>query len=211
MKIGLIVDGLGEVAALPLLYARIRSPHELLRPIHERRLQPLATPERIAFVAARRCQVLVDDGVELIVVLLDRETRDECPGAFASRLQSLIVRQLGIPSVSVAVVLKNRCLENWLVADIACLSSSPRLFADRSRVEQAVPAGNADGIDDALDILHRACGPRGRYGKVEGAKAICTHLDPGRAARNSRSFRRFLRVLGDSRYADQSRLPNTAV
>ena len=41
-----------------------------------------------------------------------------------------------------------------------------------------------------------------------GKSNICERLDPGRAAINSRSFRRFLRVLGDSRYADQSRLPN---
>jgi len=42
----------------------------------------------------------------------------------------------------------------------------------------------------------------------DGAIAICTDLDPGRAAPNSRSFRRLLRVLEDSRYLDQSRLPN---
>jgi len=43
---------------------------------------------------------------------------------------------------------------------------------------------------------------------MDGAVAICTHLDPGRAAQQSRSFRRFLRVLGDLRYADQSRRPH---
>jgi hypothetical protein len=208
VKIGLIVDGLGEVVALPLLYERIRSPHVLLKPVHEQRLQPLAKAEQIAPIAARRCRLLAAEGVDLVVVLLDREDRDDCPGAFASQLHSLIVRQLDRRQIGVAVVLKNRRLENWLVADMTSLSGSPRLFSDRSRVEQAVPAGNADGLNDAIDILHRACGPRGRYGKVKGAKAICTHLDPGRAALNSRSFRRFLRVLGDSRYADQSRLPN---
>lgn len=209
MKIGLIVDGLGEVAALPLLYERIRSPHVLLKPVYERKLQPLAKAEQIAPIAARRCRLLAAEGVDLIVVLLDREHRDECPGAFASQLHSLIVRQFDRSQIGVAVVLKNRRLENWLVADITCLSGSPRLFSDRSRVEQAVPAGNADGIDDALDILQRACGPRGSYHKVKGAEAICQHMDPGRAALNSRSFRRFLRVLGDSRYADQSRLPHS--
>jgi hypothetical protein len=114
--------------------------------------------------------------------------------------------RLGV-RINVAVVLKVRTLENWLVADLQCLSAAPRLFTDASRVIQAVPSGNADGID-ALDVLRRACGRRGRYDKVQGAVAICTHLEPGRAALNSRSFRRFLRVLGDSRYADQSRLPN---
>jgi hypothetical protein len=208
VKVALIVDGLGEVAALPILYSRIRTTHALLKPVHERRLQPLARPEQIASIVARRCEVLADQGVDLIVVLLDRETRDECPGAFASRLQAMIVQQIRFGSFNVAVVLKNRRLENWLVADLECLNRAPRLFADRHRVVQSVPVGNADGVEDAFDILQRACGPRGRYNKVEGAKAICTHLDPGRAALNSRSFRRFLRVLEDSRYLDQSRLPN---
>lgn len=211
MKIGLIVDGLGEIVALPLLYQRIRSPHVLLKPVYERKLQPLAIAEQIAPIVARRCRLLSAERVDLVVVLLDREDRAECPGAFASQLRSLIVRQFDRSQVDVAVVLKNRRLENWLVADIACLGGAPRLFSDRGRVEQAVPAGNADGIEDALDILHRACGPRGRYHKIDGAKSICQHLDPGRAALNSRSFRRFLRVLGDSRYADQGRLPHSEV
>ena len=211
MKIGLIVDDLGAVDSLPLLYERIRSPHTLLKPVHERKLQPLAKPEQIAPIAARRCGLLAAEGIDLVVVLLDRETRHECPGAFASRLQAMIVQQFNAGSFSVAVVLKNQCFENWLVADLACLSGSPRLFSGRHRVQRSVPAGNADGIDDPLDILKRACGPRGRYDKVEGAKAICTHLDPGRAALNSRSFRRFLRVVGDSRYVGQSRLPNPEV
>lgn len=58
MKIGIIVDGFGEVEALPELYARIRTQHDLLMPVHERRLQPLARPEQIALLAARRCRVL---------------------------------------------------------------------------------------------------------------------------------------------------------
>jgi hypothetical protein len=207
VKIGLIVDGLGEAAALPLLRERIRSPHVLLKPVHERKLQPLAKPEQIALVAARRCLLLAAEGVELAVVLLDRETREDCPGRFASQLESLISRRLAGRRIAVTVVMKDRCFENWLIADLECLGDTPRLFSNLTQVAQTVPFGNADGIDDALDILHRACGPRGTYNKVEGAKAICTHLDPGRAARNSRSFRRFLRVLEDSRYAGQSRLP----
>jgi len=77
-----------------------------------------------------------------------------------------------------------------------------------SRYARAIQRGRADKVD-ALVLLNRASGPQRTFEKRRGALAICTHLDPGRAALNSRSFRRFLRVLGDRRYADQSKQPNT--
>jgi hypothetical protein len=206
VKIGLIVDGVGEVDALPGLFDRIATPHQLLKPVPGR-FQPLALPERTALLAARECRALAANGAELVVMLLDRETRNECPGSFAPRLQRLIARRLSGLSLEIAVVLEDRTFENWLVADPTCFRQMPRLFPEAQRILRAVPRGNADGID-GLAMLRRASGSRGRYDKVQGAVAICTHLDPGRAALNSRSFRRFLRMLGDSRYAAQSRLPN---
>jgi len=58
MKIGFVVDGLSEVAGLPRLFDRILTPHQLLKPIPEK-LQPYATPEQTALLAARRCRILV--------------------------------------------------------------------------------------------------------------------------------------------------------
>jgi hypothetical protein len=206
VKIGLIVDGRSEQEALPELYPRLRTPHQILKPVPEK-IQPHAPPEQTAILVARRCRILAAQGIDLVVVLLDRETRDDCPEAFASHLQALIVRRLAPRPIPVTVVMKDRALENWLVADIGCLARAPGMFAGAGRVARAIPSGNADGVD-ALEILRRACGPRGNYDKVGGAVTICTYLDPGRAALNSRSFRRFLRVLGDSRYTEQSRLPH---
>jgi Domain of unknown function (DUF4276) len=209
MRVGLVVDGLSEVRALPLLYRRIDLPHTLVATLRAD-LQPHAPAGQIALRASARCKVLSTKRPDLIIVLLDLETRRDCTGDFASAIQKLIVDHLGKVSFKVEVVIKVRTFENWLISDIQCMSRTPSLFVDAARVARSVPAGNADGID-AMRILQQASGRRRPYEKVAGAVATCQHLDPGRAALNSRSFRRFLRVLGDIRYADQSRLPSSDI
>ncbi len=208
MRVGIVVDGFSEVDALPHLLARIQTRYEIRPRVIKSRFHPTADTTLIAGAAAKSCQVFAPLRLNLIVLLLDLEDRTGCPGAFAQTLrqhfETRVVR-MGL-NVRVDVVVKVSKFENWLVADLACLSGAPRLFPDASRVADAVPRGNADGVD-ALAILKRASGPRRSYQKVKSAEAICRHLDPGRAALNSRSFRRFLRVLGDRRYTDQSRLP----
>jgi hypothetical protein len=210
MKIGLIVDGQGEVGALPNILDRVETDNEVLRRPLKADMQPLSPPAQIALRAATACEILAAKGVKLAVVLLDLETRDECPGEFAQLLKRLIDKKVDGIGICVEVVIKAKALENWLVADLPCLSNSPALFPDRDRVANTVPAGNADGVN-ALEILERASGSRRRYDKVSGAVAICKSLHPGRAAVNSRSFRRFLRVLGDRRYVDQSRQAVTVI
>ena len=66
----------------------------------------------------------------------------------------------------------------------------------------------ADNID-ALRLLKRAIesGVEGRsYNKTVDAIRIMARVDPLEVARNSRSFRRFLRVLGCPAYRDQSKI-----
>ena len=205
MKIGLVVDGISERDALPKIYRRIRTSHTLLSPIKQD-IQPLAPLKQMARAAANACRILAVKQVDLVVVLVDLENRDECPGEFARLLRERILEQVSDLGIGVAVVVKVRAFENWLVSDLECLGSSPGLFPDAPRVRQSVPVGAADHAD-ALAILQQASGRRRRYHKVHGAVAVCSHLNPGRAALNSRSFRRFLRVIGDTRYADQSRKP----
>jgi hypothetical protein len=205
VRIGLVVDGIGERDALPKLYNKIQTEHTLLQPI-KRDIQPMAPAGQIALVAAGGCRILAVKRVDLAVVLVDFERREGCPGAFALQVQGLIEQRIADLGMDVAVVVKFRAFENWLIADPDCLSRAPAQFTAARDLERAFPAGRADHVE-ALPILERATGQRRSYHKVYGAVSICTHLDPARAARNSRSLRRFLRVLGDSRYADQSRRP----
>jgi hypothetical protein len=212
VRIGLVVDGIGEANSLPHLLPRIDTQNVIVPTVVKGDIQPRSAPSQIALAAANACRTFMRRQLDLVVLLIDLEDRGECPTALAAALRPPFARQIsriGL-NVNIEVVVKSTRLENWLVADLECLVASPRLFPELGRVRQRVPVGNADGVD-GLAVLETASGPRQTYHKVRGAESICRYLDPGRAARNSRSFRRFLRVLGDSRYADQSRLPNTAV
>ena len=99
-------------------------------------------------------------------------------------------------TVSLHVVFKVSKFENWLVADPQALGSLPGLFEKVERIEKQVSKGRADAVD-ALGLL-KACSKQRSYDKPSGAVAICKQLDPVRAAENSRSFRKLLKVLGGS-------------
>jgi hypothetical protein len=88
VRIGLIVDGIGEVRALPQLFSRINTPHELLLRPTKGDVQPKATLARIALAAADACQILEQRRVDLSVILIDLEDRHDCPGALAIELHS---------------------------------------------------------------------------------------------------------------------------
>jgi len=209
VKIGLIVDGIGEREALRKLLPRVRTPHVIVQDAVKAKLQPAARVELNARAALDACRILAGKGVERAVILLDLEDQPRCPVTMAKELEDAVrarVTQLRL-AIAVFVVIKVAKLENWLVADLACLSAMPRQFPNASRIGSRVAPGNADDVD-AHAILGAACARSGDYHKVKGAISICTHLDPGRAALNSRSFRRFLRVLEDRRYLDQSRQPS---
>ena len=77
------------------------------------------------------------------------------------------------------------------------------LFEKVERIERQVSKGRADAAD-ALGLL-KACTVRRSYDKVEGAVAICKQLEPARAAENSRSFRKLLKVLGCAQEAPTPR------
>jgi len=195
MKIGLLVDGQGEYQALPHLLPRLGSPHQILRPLFCD-IQPHANPARMALAASKKFPILLAWGVEVIVVLIDKENRPECTGELVQVVeQEALARLKDLSStVDLRVVFKVFMLENWLVADPSALRGLPGLFQNVARIERQVSNGRADTVN-ASDLL-KACSKKHSYDKVEGAVAICKRLDPGQAATNSRSFRKLLKVLG---------------
>lgn len=199
MKIGFVVDGRAEYHSLKLLLPKIDSPYTLLNPLYAD-MQPFAPPAQIARVALKRVSIFEQKGADGVVVLLDKEKRGDCTIALWRKLRRAVRQKLDTSPISmdVRVVLKVMCYENWLIADPDALRAVPGLLSHIERIERAVAPNKADHVD-ALHLLNR-CTPRGRFNKVAGAKAICNHLDPDRAAHNSRSFRRFLRVLQHTSY-----------
>ncbi len=197
MKIGLLVDGLSEYYALPHLIPRLESPHTVLHQPLKCDIQPFASPAQIALAASKKFAILLSRGVSRIVILVDKETREDCTVESAQAIEREAAQRLAPLSAEAEarVVLKVSALENWLVADPAALQEMTALFENIERIERQVGRDRADRIP-ALDLLKRSCKKKTGYDKREEAIAICKKLDPNRAASNSRSFRKFLGTVG---------------
>ncbi len=195
MKIGLLVDGQGEYRALPHLLPRLGSPHQILTPPLFCDIQPFASPGQMALAASKKFQILLAKGAEAIVILVDKEARPDCTVELVQDLEREAKARLRNLSstVDLRAVFKITMFENWLVADPDALRQLPGLFEHVERIGRQVSGGRADSVS-AMDLL-KACSKRS-YDKVDAAIAICKALDPNRAAVNSRSFRKLLKVLG---------------
>ena len=206
MKIGLLVEGDGEYHALPFLLSRLGSPHQLV-PLLKCSMHPGASPPQIAHAASKFFPILLDKGAEAIIILIDKETRPECTGDLVRAVEREARARLKDPSskVDLHVVYKVSKFENWLVADPAALRDLPGLFEHVEWVEKRVSNDRADTVN-ASDLL-KVCSKRHFNVKMKGAIEICKRLDPARAAENSRSFRKFLKVLGCPQRRQARRTP----
>ena len=200
MNVGIVVDGEAEFAAIGLLYGELKrdTRHTFLNPL-KADIQPLAPIGAIAERCTRPCRQLIMRGAGLVIVLIDRETRVECPGDLAAAIQSRV------PMPEAAVVIKNKMFENWLIADVDALAAQHARFDVSRATRRAVQPGKADNVD-ALMLLKRSV-RRGGYDKVADAKRILAKADPLRLASHSRSFRKFLRATEHGSYIDQSQRP----
>lgn len=158
-------------------------------------MQPHANPARIGLAASKKFPILLDRGADLIVILIDKENRQDCTVELVRSIEREASERLAKldPEARVQVVLKISCLENWLVADPEALRNLTGLFERIERVERQVE-NRADSLN-ALELL-KSCSRQKSYDKPRGAVAICKKLDPQRAAANSRSFRKLLKTLG---------------
>jgi Domain of unknown function (DUF4276) len=207
LNIGLLVDGESEVNALPKLRSALESVtgHRLMAPILIR-TTPLAPIERLAADCSEQVRKFQDRSADLVIVLVDREERENCPPQIASELQAAITRR-SRGDVAVSVVVKDRSFENWLISDPGALRAQPRRFraAGTNAIARAVDRGNADNVDAPGMLERAAVGPG--YRKALDGPRILALADILAMGRNSRSFRRFLRCLEHPQYAAQSRHP----
>ena len=203
MKIGIVVEGKAESQALKLLTRRIKIEGvQLLAPAYAD-MQPKSEPDQIAGKAIKQVKIQRTRGADLIVVLIDRENREECPPEFARQLEQAFKR-LGYDNIR--VVIKNRTFENWLIADIDALKKLSGLFSVTRSFEKTVSPNKADTVGDAEALLKKIA-VNHRFHKRRDASAITAVQEALEMARNSRSFRRFLRVVGHPQYLTQSKKP----
>lgn len=204
MKIGIVVDGQAEVFAIRELLNQLTIPEvQFLNPVYAD-MQPKATALQIARSALNKCQIHLARNVGLIVVLIDLEDRGDCPPLFAVNIRAAFVR-LGLTSIE--VVVKKRQFENWLIADPESLQRKlPARLNVTPAFVNAVSPNKADSIERPQELLNRIC-IKSEYHKRQDATNFAKAVEPSRAATNSRSFRRFLRVVGFPGYLTQSRSP----
>lgn len=204
MIIGVIVEGAGEIDAIEQILIKIQSNHDIKKTPLRADLQPKATPRVIARSARSQVMLWEKRGADCIVILIDREDHD-CPVDFAKNLHAAFNDMYSNTGIEFRIVIKDKKIENWLIADIEALRKIPGRFEISLKFERSI-LGKADNIGDAVSLINTATGKK-RYHKGEDPTLICRHQDPLRASKNSRSYRKFLRELGCSDYVTQSKLP----
>lgn len=203
MKIAILTEGVSEFKSLPILYSQI---HAQINALVMKPLKISTSPDAPTNAIVRECQskILMAErsGANRVVLILDREQQQGCPGIIAESIEAAINKTSALP---VSVVLKNRTYENWLIADVDGLKTlKGRFNIDRSFVSKVKP-DKADSVDGYV-LLNRAS-RRGEYDKVPDGEKIAKTMNVSRAAANSRSFRHFLHVLGYGAYREGCRLP----
>lgn len=205
MRIGIIVDGQAEYRSIPKLFPKLASRHTLLNPLYAD-MQPFAPLSQIVGAIKSKLPILRNKRVQKVLILIDRETRSACPGAWAQQITAGVSAECARLNIqSHAVVVKNRRYENWLVSDISVFPRLRQRFRISAKQLRSIAPNNADGVD-ALQIL-KVAAIGFSYDKVSDAIRILSMADPLRMASNSRSFRRLLREIDDPKYLKQSLKP----
>jgi hypothetical protein len=203
VKVGIVVDGQAESQALRRLLPKIKAPGRNLAGPAYADIQPKASAAQIARAVLGKLKILQGGGAGAFVVLIDCEDPGRCPGVFAREIEHALAK-LKWPGVH--VVVKRLKFENWLIADVQALTKMRGRFRVSRAFEKRVSPNKADNVPDATAELGRLCQGTA-YHKRKDPLEIAEHQEPGRIAENSRSFRRFLRVVGCKKYAHQSRNP----
>ena len=187
MRLASIVEGHGEVDALPELVRRIAY-HlgifelNILRPIRIHRNQFfVGSPglERAVRLAASR---VGSNGA--ILVLFDAD--DDCPAELGPALQASLEPVAPVP---IAVVMANREFEAWFLAAIDSLRGY------RGLPENAAPPANPEAVRGAKEVLRNLFGPSRDYRESVDQVALVHRMDLSLARQRSDSFDKLWREV----------------
>ena len=182
--IACIVEGDGEVRALPVLLRRLAESRGIFdiripAPIRVHRDQFIRRDEefrRKLLLAAAKA----DGGT--VLILLDAD--DDCPAHLAADLNRRALEVLG--EVIVAVVVPQREYEAWFLAAAGSLAGK------RGLQEDLVAPMDSDAVRNAKGWLSERMS-NGRYHEVSDQPAMTALLDIDEALAASRSFRKFVK------------------
>jgi hypothetical protein len=197
--IGLIVEGDSEFYALPRLVNVFPGRCSPLRAINLGGLGSHMIPAQVAKRVAGKVRVHLAAGRKHVVVCIDREQREECPGTFAKSVLTSINATIGpVPNFRVDVVVADRTFETWLLAGADGLFEQGFLQQSLKRphcFEGELGEQGKKGVVELSRLLGRP------YSKTGDGPRLFEKLDfqaardfrPGR--RGSRSLDKFLRTL----------------
>ena len=179
-----IVEGDGEVAAVPVLLRRLASALtgdqfiEVPPPLRVHRDRFLNRPEefrRMLLLASAKCGTS-----GRVLVLLDAD--DDCPVELAASIRARAAEI--IPNCPASFVCANREFEAWFLAFAPVLNGRRGLV-----IGDGEQPDNPDSVRGAKEWLSRRI-PNGRYRETTDQPALCAALDIEMARARSRSFRK---------------------
>ena len=188
MRIQPIVEGQGEVDAVPVLLRRLRDETgrfdiEINQPIRKRRSE-LVTKEPLR--RAVRLALLRED-CGAILILLDAD--DDCPKDLAPRIELLAKDAAG--PVPCAVVIANREYESWFLASLESLQGKRGIRRNAtSHPDPETPRGAKETLESYME-------EGTSYSASTDQAALTSLFDMPNAYRRCRSFRRMVKVFGD--------------
>lgn len=182
-----IVEGQGEVAAVPVLLRRLRDEAhcwglDVGNP-HRRRRSQLVKKDSLQ--SAVQVAALREHCVG-ILVLLDAD--DDCPKDLAPTLEQWAQEAAGAKPC--AVVMANREYEAWFLASIEALRGTAGILPD------AASHPHPETPRDAKGELERRMPGSASYSPTVDQAALSAHLDLEIAYKQCRSFRKLVAAFG---------------
>lgn len=185
MRIQTIIEGIGEVEALPELLRRLRDESgayalSFNRPLRKKRSELVnEKPLRDAIDLALR------QGCDGILILFDSDKN--CPREIAPRVQAWARAEAS--HVPCEVVLAHCEYEAWFLGSLESLQGHRRIRAD------AVSLADPESVRGAKERL-QAFVASGSYSPTRDQVPLTAVFDLAAAYRSCRSFRRMVRAFG---------------
>jgi hypothetical protein len=187
MNIQPIVEGDGEILALPVLLRRLIDAvsaysigvnHPIRRP----------RTDLVREDGIRRAVRLARVMPKCAAILIVFDGDDDCPKDLAPRVQAW--GQAEAAPLPCYVVMPNREYEAWFLATIESLRGTRGIRHD------ATSHPDPESRRGVAEELRRRMTPNRRYSKTADQPALTAAFDMAEAHRSCRSFRRMVRVFG---------------
>ena len=197
MKVGIIGEGDTEFYCIPTLVSKkghqVVGCHNLRGVGGDYPWDSLFTKKIYPYVRGFAVKSAVNKP-DKVLIIIDREDRSECCGGLAAEGVRLITHKLAEENLSIAtsVVIPNRQIECWLMADTSALDRSP-LF------ERPLSPLLGDNLDETnvMKVINDNLKKGQKWDKPKFGKALVQklNLENETVLRRSRSLRKLIKEV----------------